>query len=183
MAAPQPRFGISRAKHALSDVEGTQRRQGDGARPVIPSECEGSKRISPFGRNDTERHFASWRLGARNIRVRGSSTPENFAQAAQISSYSNTKATKGSGFFDCKLRALRITIARNLRGLRKVHRSRKPSASDIPRAKTPRRKVQKSKFIFHRFFSYLGAFASLREIFRRSVAAEPRWAVVVKTVF
>jgi hypothetical protein len=24
----------------------------DGTRPVIPSECEGTKRISPFARND-----------------------------------------------------------------------------------------------------------------------------------
>jgi len=59
-----------------------QRRQGDGPRPVIPSECEGSKKhfspveyvanddltlrvVIPRGRNDKESFFASWRLGAR----------------------------------------------------------------------------------------------------------------------
>jgi hypothetical protein len=40
-------------------------RQGDGPRPVIPSECEGSKKkISPFGRNDKGLSLRAWRLGA-----------------------------------------------------------------------------------------------------------------------
>jgi len=35
---------MSPAKHVLSEVEGTQRRQVTCPRPVIPSECEGSKK-------------------------------------------------------------------------------------------------------------------------------------------
>src|SRR4030095_6568899 len=30
----------------------TPRTQSDGSSPVIPNECEGSEKISPFGRND-----------------------------------------------------------------------------------------------------------------------------------
>jgi hypothetical protein len=30
----------------------TPRTQSDGPSPVIPNECEGSEKISPFGRND-----------------------------------------------------------------------------------------------------------------------------------
>ena len=55
--------------------------------------------------------------------------------------HEGTKSTKFTIKETRTLRGFRITIARNLRGLRKVLRSRRPSDSDIPRAKTPRRKV------------------------------------------
>src|SRR5882724_5192494 len=49
-AEPRPKLGISRAK--------AQRPQSDGPRPVIPSECEGSKKDFSFGRNDKARRLA-----------------------------------------------------------------------------------------------------------------------------
>jgi len=35
---------VTPAKHALSNAEGTQSAPSDGLRPVIPRECEGSKK-------------------------------------------------------------------------------------------------------------------------------------------
>ena len=41
-----------RAKHVLSNVEAMQNTTSDGLRPVILSECEGSKMDFSMGRND-----------------------------------------------------------------------------------------------------------------------------------
>ena len=53
------------AKHALSHVEGTQRREVTDRGPSSRANARDLKKISPFGRNDTECHFAPWRLGEK----------------------------------------------------------------------------------------------------------------------
>ena len=61
-------FGGLAAKHANCAKRGigispakAPRRKGDGLLPVMPSECEGSKKISPFGRNDKTPNLAPLR--------------------------------------------------------------------------------------------------------------------------
>src|SRR6266540_3496602 len=74
-------FWIARTGRIITRAK-TQRTPSDGLRPIIPCECEGSKKISPGvypeprrrGRNDKVRRFAPWRpfdfaqdkLGAKN---------------------------------------------------------------------------------------------------------------------
>ena len=85
-AKPQPRAGRSPAK--------TPRRKGKSLsfrtkREIFP-------RSLAFARDDRSWacHLASLRLGARNIRIRKSSTSGTFARAAQMLNYSNAKGAR-----------------------------------------------------------------------------------------
>jgi hypothetical protein len=70
----------------------------------------------------------------------------------------------------CELRALRITVSPNLRGMRKFSDMENISDSDHSPAKAQRRQVQRRIS----FLQNLCAFATLREVFRILAAALPR---------
>jgi len=91
--------------------------------------------------------------------------------------HEGTKSTKFGNFIIRNLRVLSTTIADNLRGLPKCQNTPTNSESDIPLAKAQRRQVRKSMVKIINRDSDSPTFASLaplREIFRNSVAAEPR---------
>ena len=64
-------------------------------------------------------NLASLRLGASNFPCPRGRVTGIFAQAAKTFTYSNTKSTRFKKIIFRNLRVLRITIAKNLRGLQK----------------------------------------------------------------
>src|SRR5438132_2725228 len=81
-----------------------------------------------------------------------------------------TKATEGSEIFDYKLRALRTTMLKSFRSLRKLFRRWLPFSYECL-GLFSRQDAKNAKFGF--IFSF-AAFAPLREIFRVLVAAQTR---------
>jgi hypothetical protein len=95
-----------------------------------------------------------------------------------------TKATKGSDIFDYKLST---TIGRNLRDWRNFQGSKilgfRISSRQGAKAPSSERKDKYSYEFFSPFFPTLAALASLREIFRVSVAVRSAVPFVVKLTF
>ena len=102
----------------------------------------------------------------------------------KIFSTKDSKITKFGVLIIRTLRVLRITIVESLRSSRKFSRHPARHTGGITRAKTQRRQVRKGKIIIltnelHHSSPTFAALASLREIFRVSVASMSRWAFVV----
>jgi len=88
------KFGLSPAK--------AQRRKGEGVMPVIPSECEGSRKIPPYGRNDISSELGDFAPLREEYPNPSNSWSEKFAQAAQTVRYSSAKNAKKIGIFPAK---------------------------------------------------------------------------------